>query len=32
MAVLPQPGITMTDHPMDQRPRIRLTTLSHGAG
>lgn len=23
---------TMTEQPQDQRPRIRLTTLSHGAG
>jgi hypothetical protein len=22
----------MDEHPVDQRPRIRLTSLSHGAG
>jgi hypothetical protein len=29
---VPQPGETMTNEPRDQRPEIRLSQLSHGAG
>jgi hypothetical protein len=31
-SLVPQPESLMSDTPRDQKPHIRLTTLSHGAG